>query len=79
MARALGRPDLNSPALIGQKYAEGSYGTKTLRGLFDYGDGSELAERETVRLDRQVRLKALLDQFQAEEDIRQAQKQGQDV
>jgi 3-hydroxybutyryl-CoA dehydrogenase len=79
VARALGRPDLNSPALIGQKYAEGSYGTKTLRGLFDYGDGSELAERETVRLDRQVRLKALLDQFQAEEDIRQAQKQGQDV
>jgi 3-hydroxybutyryl-CoA dehydrogenase len=73
VAKALNRPDLNSPALIGQKYAEGAYGTKTLKGLFDYGDGSELAKREAVRLDQQVRLKALLDQFQAEEDARRGQ------
>jgi 3-hydroxybutyryl-CoA dehydrogenase len=70
VARALDRPDLNSPELIAQKYAEGALGTKTLKGLFDYGDGSALAEREAIRLDRQVRLKALLDQFQAEEDER---------
>ncbi|MBT3700955.1 MAG: hypothetical protein HOE62_01745 [Alphaproteobacteria bacterium] len=70
VARALGRPDLNSPTLIGQKYAEGAYGTKTLRGLFDYGDGTALAKREVIRLDQQVRLKSLLDQFQAEEDAR---------
>ena len=68
VASALNRPDLNSPALIGEKYAKGEYGTKTLKGLFDYGDGTELAIKEAVRLDRQVRLKALLDQFQAEED-----------
>lgn len=68
VATALNRPDLNSPALVAEKYAQGAFGTKTLRGLFDYGDGVELAQREAVRLDRQVRLKALLDQFQAEED-----------
>jgi len=68
VAEALNRPDLKSPALVGQKYAEGAYGTKTLKGLFDYGDGSQLAAREATRLDRQVRLKALLDQFQAEEE-----------
>jgi len=68
VAEALNRPDLKSPALVGQKFAEGAYGTKTLKGLFDYGDGSQLASREATRLDRQVRLKALLDQFQAEED-----------
>jgi len=70
VARALNRPDLNSPSLIGEKYAEGAYGTKVLKGLFDYGDGQQLAEREAIRFDRQVRLKALLDQFQAEEDAR---------
>jgi len=37
VARALNRPDLNSPALIGEKYAKGEFGTKTLKGLFDYG------------------------------------------
>ena len=73
VARALNRPDLNSPALIGEKYAKGEYGTKTLKGLFDYGDGTELAKREAIRLDRQVRLKALLDQFQAEEDAASGQ------
>ena len=70
VARALNRPDLISPSLIGEKYAEGAYGTKVLKGLFDYGDGQQLAEREAIRFDRQVRLKALLDQFQAEEDAR---------
>ncbi len=44
--------------------------TKTLKGLLNYGDGEELAQREEIRIDRQVRLKALLDQFQAEEDAR---------
>lgn len=68
VAAALNRPDLNSPALVAEKYAQGAFGTKTLRGLFDYGDGVALAQREATRLDRQVRLKALLDQFQAEED-----------
>ena len=68
VAAALNRPDLNSPALVAEKYAQGAYGTKTLRGLFEYGDGSGLPAREARRLDRQVRLKALLDQFQAEED-----------
>jgi len=71
VATALNRPDLNSPALVAEKYAEGAYGTKTLRGLFDYGDGSDLPARDAKRLDRQVRLKALLDQFQAEEDAEQ--------
>ena len=72
VARALNRPDLNSPDLIGQKYAEGAYGTKTLKGLFDYGDGEDLKKHEAIRLDQQVRLKNLLDQFQAEADARQA-------
>lgn len=72
VARALNRPDLNSPALVAEKYAQGAYGTKTLRGLFDYGDGADLPARDAKRMDRQVRLKALLDQFQAEDNAETA-------
>ena len=70
VAEALKRPDLIPPDMITQKFAEGALGTKTLDGLLNYGDGEELAKRDAIRIDQQVRLKALLDQFQAEDDAR---------
>jgi 3-hydroxybutyryl-CoA dehydrogenase len=68
VARELGRPDLTPPDLVKTRYDQGAYGTKTLRGLFDYGDGADLPQKDAKRLRRQVRLKSLLDSFMQDDE-----------
>lgn len=66
-SKELNRPDLECPKLIEDRFNEGSIGTKTLKGIFTYESHGQVAEDDRARLQKQIRLKALLDQIHRED------------
>jgi 3-hydroxybutyryl-CoA dehydrogenase len=67
VSRELNRPDLESPKLIEDRFSEGSIGTKTLKGIFNYESHEQVAQDDRARLKKQIRLKALLDEIHRED------------
>lgn len=67
VSRELNRPDLESPKLIEDRFNEGSIGTKTLKGIFNYESHEQVAQDDRARLKKQIRLKALLDEIHRED------------
>ncbi len=63
----LNRPDLECPKLIEDRFNEGSIGTKTLKGIFNYESHEQVAEDDRARLKKQIRVKALLDEIHRED------------
>ena len=63
----LNRPDLECPKLIEDRFNEGSIGTKTLKGIFNYESHEQVAEDERARLKKQIRVKTLLDEIHRED------------
>ena len=68
VSKELNRPDLECPKLIADKFNEGSIGTKTLKGIFNYESQEQVAEDDRARLKKQIRVKALLDGIHREDD-----------
>lgn len=67
VSRELNRPDLESPKLVEDRFSEGSIGTKTLKGIFNYESHEQVAQDDRARLKKQIRLKALLDEIHRED------------
>jgi len=67
VSQELNRPDLESPKLIEDRFNEGSIGTKTLKGIFNYESHEQVAQDDRARLKKQIRLKALLDEIHRED------------
>ena len=63
----LNRPDLACPNLIEERFNEGSFGTKTLRGIFNYESHDQVAKDDRARIRKQIRLKTLLDEINRED------------
>ena len=63
----LNRPDLECPELIKDRFNEGSIGTKTLKGIFNYESHEQVAEDDRARLKKQIRVKTLLDEIHRED------------
>lgn len=63
----LNRPDLECPGLIKDRFNEGSIGTKTLKGIFNYESHEQVAEDDRARLKKQIRVKTLLDEIHRED------------
>jgi len=63
----LNRPDLACPKLIEEKFNQGFIGTKTLKGIFSYPSHEHVARSDRARLQKQIRLKALLDEIHRED------------
>lgn len=63
----LNRPDLACPNLIEERFNEGSLGTKTLRGIFNYESHDQVAKDDRARIRKQIRLKTLLDEINRED------------
>jgi 3-hydroxybutyryl-CoA dehydrogenase len=67
VSQELNRPDLESPKLIEDRFNEGSIGTKTLKGIFNYESHEQVAQDDRARLKKQIRLKTLLDEIHRED------------
>lgn len=67
VSKELNRPDLACPKLVERRFNEGAIGTKALRGIFDYKSHEEVKRKDQERLQKQVRLKMLLDTIHQEE------------
>jgi 3-hydroxybutyryl-CoA dehydrogenase len=67
VSKALNRPDLACPKLIEERFNEGAVGTKTLQGIFNYQSHEQVAEEDRARLEKQIRLKTLLDEIHRED------------
>ena len=67
VSRELNRPDLECPELVEKKFKEGSLGTRTLRGIFNYESHEQVAQDHRTRLKKQIRLKNLLDEIHRED------------
>jgi 3-hydroxybutyryl-CoA dehydrogenase len=63
----LNRPDLACPKLIEEKFNQGFIGTKTLKGIFTYQSHEHVAQSDRARLQKQIRLKTLLDEIHRED------------
>ena len=68
VSKELNRPDLECPKLIKDRFNEGSIGTKTLKGIFNYESHEQVAEDDRARLKKQIRVKALLDEIHCADD-----------
>ncbi len=62
----LNRPDLRCPKFVEDRFKEGSIGTKTLKGIFNYESHEQVAEDDRARLKKQIRVKTLLDEIHRE-------------
>jgi len=67
VSKELNRPELECPKLIEDKFNKGSTGTKALKGIFDYESHEQVAKSEFARLQKQIRLKTLLDDIHRED------------
>ncbi len=67
VSAALNRPDLVSPKLIEDRFREGAIGTKALRGIFKYESHEQIKKKDVERLEKQVRVKRLLDEIHEDE------------
>jgi 3-hydroxybutyryl-CoA dehydrogenase len=67
VSEELDRPDLACPQLVEKRFREGAFGTKTLRGIFDYESHEKVKKKDLERLKKQARLRALLDAIHREE------------
>jgi 3-hydroxybutyryl-CoA dehydrogenase len=68
VSKELNRPDLECPKLIEERFNEGSNGTKTLKGIFNYQSREQVAQDDRARLKKQIRVKALLDKIHREDN-----------
>jgi 3-hydroxybutyryl-CoA dehydrogenase len=69
VSRELNRPDLACPELVEERFKEGSLGTKTLKGIFNYESHEQVAQDDRARLKKQIRLKTLLDEIHREDGV----------
>jgi len=67
VSKELNRPELECPKLIEDKFNQGSIGTKTLKGIFDYESHEQVEKSELARLKKQIRVKRLLDDIHGED------------
>jgi 3-hydroxybutyryl-CoA dehydrogenase len=67
VSEGLNRPDLLPPKLIEDRFGQGAIGTKALKGIFEYKSHEQIKKKELERLDKQARVKALLDEIHHEE------------
>jgi 3-hydroxybutyryl-CoA dehydrogenase len=67
VSRELNRPDLECPEFVEKKFKEGSFGTRTLKGVFNYESHEQVAQDDRARLKKQIRLKTLLDEIHRED------------
>jgi len=67
VSRELGRPELESPQLIQDRFNEGATGTKALKGIYEYASREQVLRVEAERLKKQVRIKKFLDGIHREE------------
>jgi 3-hydroxybutyryl-CoA dehydrogenase len=67
VSQGLNRPDLISPELIEERFRQGAVGTKALRGIFEYKSHEQIKRNEAERLDKQVKVKTLLDEIHRKE------------
>jgi 3-hydroxybutyryl-CoA dehydrogenase len=69
VSRELNRPDLACPELVEERFKEGSFGTKTLKGIFNYESHEQVVQNDRTRLKKQIRLKILLDEIHREDGV----------
>lgn len=67
VSESLNRPDLVCPKLIEDKFCEGAIGIKALKGIFEYESHEQIKKMDLKRLEKQVKVKTLLDQIHREE------------
>ena len=67
VSEGLNRPDLLPPKLIEDRFGQGAIGTKALKGIFEYKSYEQIKRKERERLDKQVKVKALLDEIHHKE------------
>jgi len=67
VSKELNRPELECPKLIEDKFNQGSIGTKTLKGIFDYESHEQVEKSELARLKKQILVKHLLDDIHGED------------
>jgi 3-hydroxybutyryl-CoA dehydrogenase len=67
VSESLNRPDLVCPKLIKDKFSEGAIGIKALNGIFKYESHEQIKKMDLKRLEKQVKVKTLLDQIHREE------------
>jgi len=67
VSQGLNRPDLLPPKLIEDRFKQGAIGTKALRGIFEYKSQEQIRRKERERLDKQVKVKTLLDEIHHKE------------
>jgi 3-hydroxybutyryl-CoA dehydrogenase len=67
VSQELGRPDLACPPWIEDRFREGAIGTKALKGIFAYESHEAVREEDLDRLQKQIRLKRLLDSIHEKE------------
>jgi 3-hydroxybutyryl-CoA dehydrogenase len=67
VSNELHRPELECPKLIEAKFKEGSLGTKTLKGIFEYENREQVEKKDLQRLKQQIRVKMLLDELHRED------------
>ena len=63
VSRELNRPELECPKLIENRFREGAVGTKSLKGIYNYESHEQVAKNDLARLQKQVRIKKLLDEI----------------
>jgi len=61
VSEGLNRPDLVCPKLIEDRFRQGAIGTKALRGIFQYESNEQSKKTDLRRLEKQVKVKTLLD------------------
>jgi 3-hydroxybutyryl-CoA dehydrogenase len=67
VSESLNRPDLVCPKLIEDKFCEGAIGIKALKGIFEYESHEQIKKMDLKRVEKQVKVKTLLDQIHREE------------
>ena len=69
VSKELKRDDLACPKLVEQRFNEGAFGTKALKGIFNYQSLEQVKELDRKRLKKQIRVKQLLDKIHREEGV----------
>ena len=67
VSRELNRPDLACPELIEDRFKEGAIGIRSLKGIYNYDSLEQVSRDERARLEKQIRLKTLLDEIHRED------------
>jgi 3-hydroxybutyryl-CoA dehydrogenase len=69
VSKELKRDDLACPKLVEERFHEGAFGTKALKGIFNYQSPEQVKEMDRKRLKKQIRVKQLLDEIHRDEGV----------